>query len=146
MQSIGRCDCLTLEKRYVILVALTIAFNLIAAIVSWYAVTGADAYEMNPIATFTPLGFFARILAILTVSSMFLTKSEARRNIMMGMLLGGVSADAIWDLMELNAISYSLQYFAWVGMIATAAVVPTFVALVEVGRLTRQRGQSEPAR
>ena len=33
-----------------------------------------------------------------------------------------------------------------IGVIGTAAVLPTAVALVEVGRLTRQRGQSEAAR
>ena len=76
---------------------------------------------------------------------MLLMKSEARRNILMGMLLGAMSADGIWDLLELNVIFHSLEYLAFVSMIVTAAVVPTFVALVEVGRLTRQRGKSETA-
>ncbi len=61
----------------------------------------------------------------------------------MVMALGGVSADGIWDLMQLNAIFYSFQYLAFAGMTATAAAVPTFVALVEVGRLTRR--QDHPA-
>jgi len=81
-----------------------------------------------------PFGFFARILVILKVASMLLMKSEARRNMLTGMLLGAMSADGIWDQLELNVFFYSLEYLAFVGMVATAAVVPTFVALVEVGR------------
>ena len=134
-----------MEKRYVILVALTIAMNLMAGIVTWQAVNEGDAIEMNPAATFTLFGFFARILVILTVASMLLTKSEVRRNIMMGMLLGATSADGIWDLLELNVIFHSLEYLAFVSMIVTAAVVPTFVALVEVGRLTRRQDHSAVA-
>ncbi len=120
--------------------------NLMAGIVTWQALSEGDAIELNPVATFTLSGFFARILAILIVASMLLTKSEVRRNILMGMALGGVSADGIWDLLQLSAIFYRFEYLAFAGMIATAAGVPTFVALVEVGRLTRQQGQSETAR
>ena len=73
-------------------------------------------------------------------------KAEARRNILIGMVLGGVSADGIWDLLTLNPIFHKFEYFAFIGVIGTAVVMPTAVALVEEGRLTRQRGQSEAAR
>ncbi len=120
--------------------------NLMAGIITLQALSEGYAIELNPFATFTPFGFFARILAILAVASRLLRKSEARRNILMGMLLGAVSADGMWDLFTLNAIFYKFEYFAFIGVIGTAAVVPTAVALVEVSRLTRQRGQSEAAR
>ncbi len=74
MQSTARWNFLTLEKRYIILVALTITMNLMAGIVTWQALSEGDAIELNPVATFTLSGFFARILAILTVASMLLTK------------------------------------------------------------------------
>ena len=136
---------MTLEKRYIILVILTIAMNLMAGIITWQAVNEGYAIEMNPFTTFSPFAFFARILAILTVASSLLRNSEARRNIMMSMVLGATSADGIWDLFQLNAIFYRFEYLTFVGVIGTAAMVPTFVALVEVGRLTRQRGQPETA-
>ena len=64
---------------------------------------------------------------------------------MMGMLLVVVSADGIWDLFQLNLIFYRLEYLAFVSVIGTAAIVPTAVAFVEVGRLARQRDQAETA-
>jgi len=136
---------LTLEKRYIILVALTIAMNMMAGLISWQGLREGDGFELNPSATFTPFGFFSRVLAILAVASMLLSDSEARRNIGMGMVLGAISADGIWDLFQLNAIFYRFEYLTFVGVIGTAAMVPTFVALVEVGRLTRQRDQPETA-
>ena len=126
--------------------------NLVAGVVSWYAVTVQDAIELNPFTTFTPFGFFARILAILTAASMLLRNSEARRNIAMGMILGAVSADAIWDLIMLNPLpfaynvfSYTLDYFIFAAVIGTATMVPTFVALVEVSRLKRQLNRYDSA-
>ena len=145
MQSTGRCDCVTLEKRYVILVALTIAMNVTAGLISWQGLREGDGFELNPSATFTPFGFFSRILAILAVASMLLSDSEARRNIMMGMLLGVASADGIWDLFQLNLIFYRFEYLAFISVIGTAAIVPTAVAFVEVGRLAHQRDQAGTA-